>query len=118
MDATPASQLPPLFAPVVGFILSMPTGRVDRSWPVRTNGSDHAPHSLWRYVFAIGANGSAARLSGGESAAAKGLLHTVAGGLFGVAGLMQLSQLTQAIHGRDRSRIGYYRRRRDRAGPA
>jgi len=52
--------------------------RVDRSWPVRTNGSDHAPHSLGRYVFAIGANESAARLSGVRVRLQKGWLYTVA----------------------------------------
>jgi ribose transport system permease protein len=48
-----------------------------------------------RYVFAIGANEDAARLSGIRVQLYKVLIYTVAGVCFGIAGLMQLSRLTQ-----------------------
>src|SRR5207253_1222616 len=48
-----------------------------------------------RYVFAIGANESAARLSGIRVRLHKGIIYTVAGLFFGLSGLMQLSRLTQ-----------------------
>ena len=48
-----------------------------------------------RYVFAIGANEDAARLSGIRVQLHKVLIYTVAGFCFGIAGLMQLSRLTQ-----------------------
>jgi ribose transport system permease protein len=47
------------------------------------------------HVFAIGANESAARLSGIRIALHKTAIYTVAGVFFGIAGLMQLSRLTQ-----------------------
>lgn len=50
---------------------------------------------LGRYVFAIGANEQAARLSGVRVQLQKVYIYTLAGVLFGVAGLMQLSRLTQ-----------------------
>ena len=48
-----------------------------------------------RYVFAIGANEAAARLSGIRIRRQKGMIYIVAGVFFGIAGLMQLSRLTQ-----------------------
>ncbi len=48
-----------------------------------------------RYVFAIGANETAARLSGIRVPLQKGMIYIVAGVFFGIAGLMQLSRLTQ-----------------------
>ncbi len=48
-----------------------------------------------RYVFAIGANEAAARLSGIRVRLHKGIIYTVAGMFFGISGLMQLSRLTQ-----------------------
>jgi len=48
-----------------------------------------------RYVFAIGANEAAARLSGIRVRLHKGLIYTLAGVFFGISGLMQLSRLTQ-----------------------
>ncbi len=48
-----------------------------------------------RYVFAIGANEAAARLSGIRVQVQKVIIYTVAGVFFGIAGLMQLSRLTQ-----------------------
>ena len=48
-----------------------------------------------RYVFAIGGNEAAARLSGVRISLQKGIIYTVAGVFFGLAGLMQLSRLTQ-----------------------
>jgi ribose transport system permease protein len=48
-----------------------------------------------RYIFAIGANESAARLSGIRVQLHKGVIYTVAGMFFGLSGLMQLSRLTQ-----------------------
>src|SRR5205814_2758055 len=46
-------------------------------------------------VFAIGANEAAARLSGIRITLNKIAIYTVAGVFFGIAGLMQLSRLTQ-----------------------
>jgi ribose transport system permease protein len=48
-----------------------------------------------RYVFAMGANEAAARLSGIRVNLHKVIIYTVAGVLFGIAGMMQLSRLTQ-----------------------
>ena len=48
-----------------------------------------------RYVFAIGSNELAARLSGIRIARQKLFIYGGAGLLFGIAGLMQLSRLTQ-----------------------
>jgi len=48
-----------------------------------------------RYVFAIGANEAAARLSGIRVRLQKVMIYTLAGLFFGTAGLMQLSRLTQ-----------------------
>jgi len=48
-----------------------------------------------RYVFAIGANETAARLSGIRVRLQKTVIYVVAGLFFGLAGLMQLSRLTQ-----------------------
>jgi ribose transport system permease protein len=48
-----------------------------------------------RYVFAIGANEAAARLSGIRVRLHKAFIYGVAGFFFGVAGLMQLSRLSQ-----------------------
>jgi ribose transport system permease protein len=48
-----------------------------------------------RYIFAIGANEGAARLSGIRVRLFKVIIYTVAGVFFGLAGLMQLSRLTQ-----------------------
>jgi ribose transport system permease protein len=48
-----------------------------------------------RYIFAIGANEAAARLSGIRVQLQKVIIYTVAGLFFGLAGLMQLSRLTQ-----------------------
>jgi ribose transport system permease protein len=48
-----------------------------------------------RYVFALGSNETAARLCGIRVQLQKVLIYTVAGAFFGLAGLMQLSRLTQ-----------------------
>ena len=48
-----------------------------------------------RYVFAIGSNEATARLCGIRVRLQKIIIYTLAGLLFGVAGLMQLSRLTQ-----------------------
>lgn len=48
-----------------------------------------------RYIFAIGANELAARLSGIRVGRHTMFIYVVAGLLFGIAGLMQLSRLTQ-----------------------
>jgi ribose transport system permease protein len=48
-----------------------------------------------RYVFAIGSNEATARLCGIRVRMQKMIIYTVAGLLFGTAGLMQLSRLTQ-----------------------
>ena len=48
-----------------------------------------------RYIFAIGANEAAARLSGIRVQLQKTIIYTVAGLFFGLSGLMQLSRLTQ-----------------------
>lgn len=48
-----------------------------------------------RYVFAIGSNELAARLSGIRVRLHKTIIYSVAGLFFGLAGLMQLSRLTQ-----------------------
>jgi len=48
-----------------------------------------------RYIFAIGANETAAACSGIRVQKCKAATYTLAGVLFGVAGLMQLSRLTQ-----------------------
>ena len=48
-----------------------------------------------RYIFALGSNESAARLCGIRVNLQKVLIYTVAGVFFGLAGLMQLSRLTQ-----------------------
>ena len=48
-----------------------------------------------RYIFALGSNEAAARLCGIRVQFQKGLVYTVAGFFFGLAGLMQLSRLTQ-----------------------
>lgn len=48
-----------------------------------------------RYVFAIGSNEATARLCGIRVQLYKIMIYTLAGLLFGVAGLMQLSRLTQ-----------------------
>ena len=48
-----------------------------------------------RYVFAIGSNEATARLCGIRVPLNKIIIYTVAGLLFGIAGLMQLSRLTQ-----------------------
>jgi ribose transport system permease protein len=48
-----------------------------------------------RYIFAIGANEAAARLSGIRVQLQKVMIYTMAGIFFGLAGLMQLSRLTQ-----------------------
>jgi ribose transport system permease protein len=48
-----------------------------------------------RYVFAIGSNETAARLSGIRVRLQKVVIYSLAGVFFGVAGLMQLSRLTQ-----------------------
>lgn len=47
------------------------------------------------HVFAIGANEAAARLSGIRITLHKVAIYTIAGVFFGIAGLMQLSRLTQ-----------------------
>jgi ribose transport system permease protein len=48
-----------------------------------------------RYIFAIGANEAAARLSGIRVNLQKVMIYALAGICFGIAGLMQLSRLTQ-----------------------
>jgi ribose transport system permease protein len=48
-----------------------------------------------RYIFAIGSNEATARLCGIRVPLQKVLIYSVAGLLFGTAGLMQLSRLTQ-----------------------
>jgi ribose transport system permease protein len=48
-----------------------------------------------RYVFAIGSNEATARLCGIRVRMQKIIIYTLAGLLFGIAGLMQLSRLTQ-----------------------
>jgi ribose transport system permease protein len=48
-----------------------------------------------RYIFAIGTNENAARLCGIRVQLQKVIIYTVAGLFFGLAGLMQLSRLTQ-----------------------
>lgn len=48
-----------------------------------------------RYVFAIGANETAARYSGVRVGLVKGGTYALAGTLFGLAGLLQLARLTQ-----------------------
>ncbi|HEV2209633.1 MAG TPA: ABC transporter permease [Verrucomicrobiae bacterium] len=48
-----------------------------------------------RYIFAIGSNEAAARLCGIRVQWQKVVIYTVAGLFFGLAGLMQLSRLTQ-----------------------
>ncbi len=48
-----------------------------------------------RYVFAIGSNEATARLCGIRVSLQKVLIYSLAGLLFGLAGLMQLSRLTQ-----------------------
>jgi ribose transport system permease protein len=48
-----------------------------------------------RYAFAIGANETASRMSGIRVRLQKVIIYTVAGVFFGIAGLMQLSRLTQ-----------------------
>src|SRR5678810_1348385 len=48
-----------------------------------------------RYIFALGSNEAAARLCGIRVNLQKVLIYTVAGIFFGLAGLMQLSRLTQ-----------------------
>jgi ribose transport system permease protein len=48
-----------------------------------------------RYIFALGANEAAARLCGVRVQFHKAIIYTVAGVFFGLAGLMQLSRLTQ-----------------------
>jgi ribose transport system permease protein len=48
-----------------------------------------------RYIFALGSNEAAARLCGIRIQFQKALVYTVAGFFFGLAGLMQLSRLTQ-----------------------
>ena len=48
-----------------------------------------------RYVFAIGSNEATARLCGIRVRMQKVIIYSLAGLLFGVAGLMQLSRLTQ-----------------------
>lgn len=48
-----------------------------------------------RYIFAIGANEDAARLSGIRIPAQKIAIYALAGVFFGIAGLMQFSRLTQ-----------------------
>ena len=48
-----------------------------------------------RHIFAIGSNEATARLCGIRVALNKALIYTLAGLLFGLAGLMQLSRLTQ-----------------------
>ena len=48
-----------------------------------------------RFIFAIGSNETAARLSGVRVERQKLWIYTLAGVLFGIAGLMQLSRLTQ-----------------------
>jgi ribose transport system permease protein len=48
-----------------------------------------------RHLFAIGSNETAARYSGIRITRTKVLVYTVAGGLFGLAGLFQLSRLRQ-----------------------
>ena len=48
-----------------------------------------------RYIFAIGSNESVARLCGIRVGLQKGIIYSLAGLFFGIAGLMQLSRLTQ-----------------------
>src|SRR5947207_3396289 len=48
-----------------------------------------------RYIFAIGANEAAARLSGIRVQLHKTAIYVLAGVFFGIAGLMQFSRLTQ-----------------------
>jgi len=48
-----------------------------------------------RYVFAIGSNEATARLCGIRVRMQKVIIYSLAGSLFGAAGLMQLSRLTQ-----------------------
>jgi ribose transport system permease protein len=48
-----------------------------------------------RYIFALGANEAAARLSGIRVRLQKVFIYAVAGIFFGIAGMMQLSRLTQ-----------------------
>jgi ribose transport system permease protein len=48
-----------------------------------------------RYIFAVGANEAAARLSGVRTGRCKVAIYTVAGVFVGISGLMQLSRLTQ-----------------------
>jgi len=48
-----------------------------------------------RYIFAIGSNEAAAKLCGIRVQFQKGAIYTLAGVFFGLAGLLQLSRLTQ-----------------------
>ncbi len=48
-----------------------------------------------RHIFAIGSNEATARLCGVPTVRTKVLIYVVAGGFFGLAGLMQLSRLRQ-----------------------
>src|ERR1041385_9142645 len=48
-----------------------------------------------RYIFAMGANETAARLSGVQVRLQKLIIYSLGGIFFGIAGLMQLSRLTQ-----------------------
>jgi ribose transport system permease protein len=48
-----------------------------------------------RHIFAIGSNEATARLCGVPTVRTKILIYAVAGGFFGLAGLMQLSRLRQ-----------------------
>jgi ribose transport system permease protein len=48
-----------------------------------------------RYIFAIGSNEVAARLSGVRVQLQKALIYSIAGLLFGLAGVLQLARLTQ-----------------------
>src|SRR5205823_4918886 len=48
-----------------------------------------------RYIFAIGSNEATARLCGIRVGVMKTVIYTLAGLFFGLAGLMQLSRLTQ-----------------------
>jgi len=48
-----------------------------------------------RQIFAIGSNEATARLCGVNTVVTKALIYTIAGGFFGLAGLMQLARLRQ-----------------------
>jgi ribose transport system permease protein len=88
-------HVPAFMAPVVSFVVVMPAGVWIVIGLAVITGLMMRCTVFGRYVFAIGANEAAARLSGVRVRVQKVSIYTLAGAFFGVAGLMQLSQLTQ-----------------------